>query len=218
MFLRRGERTAAFIDGPNIYSSSRNLGFEVDYKLLREYFEQRCDLVRMYYFAAFVQDEEEYTPLRPLMDFLCYNGYTTVTKPAKSFVDAATGHRRIKGNMDIEMAVAVMDMAPRLDHVVLFTGDSDFRSLVESVQKSGARVTAVSTQRTSPSMVGDELRRQVDKFVDLTELKDTIERHRPAGYVRRNTVGSDSNHEPDDMDHETFELKDATPAQPFGPM
>ena len=120
-------------------------------------------------------DDQEHSSLRPLVDWLDYNGYTMVTKPAKEFTDAM-GHRRIKGNMDIEIAVDMMEMGRKVDHIVLFSGDGDFRRLIEAVQREGVRVSVVSTLRTSPPMVADELRRQTDAFIDLQDLAPQIAR------------------------------------------
>jgi uncharacterized LabA/DUF88 family protein len=170
------ERIALFIDGANLYSSARNLGFDIDYKKLRALFAEKGRLVRAFYYTALI-DDQEYSPLRPLVDWLDYNGYTLVTKAAKEFTDAE-GRKRIKGNMDIELAIDVLEMADRLDHVVLFSGDGDFRRLVEAVQRKGVQVTVISTTRTSPPMVADELRRQADDFIDLRDLEAEISRPR----------------------------------------
>jgi uncharacterized LabA/DUF88 family protein len=125
-------------------------------------------------------DDQEYSPIRPLVDWLDYNGYTVVTKPLKEFTDAS-GRRKFKGNMDIELAVDAMEMASYLDHVILFSGDGDFRRLTEALQRKGLRVTVVSTIRTQPPMIADELRRQADTFLELNELSSYIAReHRPA--------------------------------------
>jgi uncharacterized LabA/DUF88 family protein len=98
-----------------------------------------------------------------------------ITKPTKEFVDAS-GRRKIKGNMDIELAVHVMEMAEYIDHLVLFSGDGDFRSLVEAVQRKGRKVSVISTLATQPPMIADELRRQADHFVDLTTLQSKVGR------------------------------------------
>lgn len=180
------ERIALFIDGSNLYSSARNLGFDIDYKKLRALFSSKGQLVRAFYYTALI-DDQDYSPLRPLVDWLDYNGYTLVTKSAKEFTDAE-GRRRIKGNMDIELAIDVLEMAERLDHVVLFSGDGDFRRLVEAVQRRGVRVTVVSTTRTSPPMVADELRRQCDHFIELRDLETEISRP-------RETAGADQDPE-----------------------
>src|SRR3954447_22504041 len=170
----RIERIAVFIDGANLYAASRTLGFDVDYKNLLAHFRQRSYLVRAYYYTALLETEE-YSPLRPLVDWLGYNGYSVVTKPAKEFTDA-TGRRRVKGSVDIEMAVDVLDLTPSLDHVVIFSGDGDLRPLVEAVQRRGVRVTVISTIRTQPAMIADELRRRADPFIDLADLAEHITR------------------------------------------
>jgi len=168
------ERVGLFIDGSNLYASARALGFDIDYKRLHQYFSSQANLVRAYYYTALL-DEQEYSPIRPLVDWLDYNGYNMVTKPAKEFTDA-TGRRKIKGNMDIELAVDVLELSASLDHVVIFSGDGDFRRLVEAVQARGVRVSIVSTLKSQPPMAADELRRQADNFIELTDLKDEITR------------------------------------------
>jgi uncharacterized LabA/DUF88 family protein len=172
------ERVALFIDGANLHAAARALGFDIDYKRLLKYFQEQCRLVRAFYYTALIEDQE-YSPLRPLVDWLDYNGFTMVTKPTKEFTDAM-GRRKIKGNMDIELAIDVLDMSAHLDHVVLFSGDGDFRRLVEAVQRRGVRVSVVSTVRSQPPMVADELRRQADVFVELEDLTPQIARqHAP---------------------------------------
>ncbi len=168
------ERTALFIDGANLYSASRHLNFDVDYRNLLEHFRSRTNIIRAYYYSALL-DTEEYSPLRPLTDWLAYNGYALVTKTAREFTDA-NGRRRIKGNMDVELAVDMLELAPRMDHAVLFSGDSDFRRLVEAVQRQGVRVTVISSVRTSPPMIADELRRQADHFIELADIAPSFTR------------------------------------------
>ena len=168
------ERIALFIDGSNLYAAAKGLDFDIDYKRLLELFSLEGRLIRAFYYTALLEDQE-YSPIRPLVDWLDYNGYTMVTKPAKEFVDSA-GRRKIKGNMDIELAVDVMEMASSIDHAVIFSGDGDFRSLVEAVQKKGMRVTVVSTMRSQPPMIADELRRQADEFIELMDIKKKIQR------------------------------------------
>jgi uncharacterized LabA/DUF88 family protein len=169
------ERIALFIDGANLYAAARALQFDIDYKRLLELFGAKGRLIRSFYYTALIEDQE-YSPIRPLVDWLDYNGYTMVTKPTKEYTDA-TGRRKLKGNMDIELAIDVMEMAQFLDHIVLFSGDGDFRRLVEAVQRKGVRVTVVSTIRSTPPMVADELRRQADTFVELQDLAPSIMRN-----------------------------------------
>jgi uncharacterized LabA/DUF88 family protein len=170
----RDERLALFIDGANLYAAARALGFDIDYKLLRTEFMRRGKLVRAFYYTALLETDD-YSPVRPLVDWLHYNGFAMVTKPAKEFTDSS-GRRKVKANMDIELAVDAMEMAPHVDHIVLFSGDGDFKRLVDSIQRQGVRVSIVSTIRSSPPMIADELRRQCDNFIELDELREVIGR------------------------------------------
>ena len=179
MIFYKEERAAMFIDGANLYAAARGLGFDIDYKKLLEVFAGRGRLVRAFYYTALIENEE-YSPIRPLVDCLDYNGYAMVTKPTKEFTDAF-GRRKIKGNMDIELAIDVMEMCDHVDHIIIFSGDGDFRRLVEAVQRKGVRVSVVSTMRSSPPMVADELRRQADNFIELQDLMAHISRARTDG-------------------------------------
>ena len=167
-------RIAVFIDGANLHSTAKALGFDIDFKSLLNEFRSRGTLVRALYYTAILEDQE-FSSIRPLLDWLDYNGYTVVTKATKEFVDGS-GRRRIKGNMDIELAVDAMELAAEVDEIVLFSGDGDFRSLVEAVQRRGVRVTVISTVSSHPPMIADELRRQADIFTDLMELQSKLER------------------------------------------
>ena len=212
MIFYERERVGLFIDGSNLYAAARALSFDIDYKRLLELFASQAQLIRAFYYTALLEDQE-YSPIRPLVDWLDYNGYTMVTKPTKEFTDA-TGRRKIKGNMDIELAIDVMEMAPHLDHIVIFSGDGDFRRLVEAVQRKGVRVTVVSTVRSQPPMVADELRRQADFFVELQDLEPEIAR--VANQRENGHHNNHGHHHPpapqidDDMDEETEPWPDET--------
>ena len=168
------EPLALFIDGANLHGTAKALGFDIDYRRLLSVFAAKGRLLRAFYYTALVE-EQDYSPIRPLVDWLDYNGYTMVTKPAKEFTDQ-NGRRRIKGNMDIELAIDMLDMSGHVDHVVLFSGDGDFRRLVEATQRKGVRVSVVSTVRTQPAMIADDLRRQADIFIDLSDLQTVLAR------------------------------------------
>ena len=182
------DRIALFIDGANLYSAAKGLGFDVDYRKLLEEFRKRGVLIRAYYYTALVEDQE-YSPIRPLVDWLDYNGFRLVTKPAREYVDSQ-GRKRWRGDMDVEIAVDMMEISSHADHLVLFSGDGDFRVLVEAVQRKGCRVTVVSTVKTQPQMASDDLRRQADTFVDLADLADIIGRPaRLPRFLQENKVG-----------------------------
>jgi uncharacterized LabA/DUF88 family protein len=167
-------RLALFIDGANLYGATRALGFDIDYRRLLKEFQSRGNLVRAFYYTAII-DDQEFSSIRPLIDWLDYNGFTVITKPAKEF-DDGEGRRKFKRNMSVELAVDAMELAEHVDQIVLFSGDGDFCPLVEAVQRRGVRVTVVSTFASQPPMIADALRRQADVFIDLAELKALISR------------------------------------------
>lgn len=181
------EKTAIFIDGSNLYAAAKALEFDIDYKSLLKWITSRGRMVRAFYYTALFEDQE-YSPIRPLVDWLDYNGYSMVTKPTREFTDAQ-GRKKIKGNMDIELAVDMMEMADKVDHIMLFSGDGDFKRLIEAVQRKGVRVTLVSSIKTSPPMVSDELRRQADHFLELDILAD---------YIARDVVTNDDDYYDED--------------------
>lgn len=166
--LEKSERTDVFIDGSSLYYTAKTVGFEVDYRRLLKYFKTNTKLLRACYYAA-IPETEDYSPLKPLTDWLAYNGYMLVSKPAREFTDH-NGRRRVKGNMDVEIAVDLLELADRIDHAVIFSGDGDLRRAVDAVQRRGIRVTAISSLRASPALIGDDLRRQVDQFVELGDI------------------------------------------------
>jgi uncharacterized LabA/DUF88 family protein len=191
-------KIAVFIDGANLYATAKTLGFDIDYRRLLKEFQTRGTHLRAFYYTAIIEDQE-FSSIRPLIDWLDYNGYTVVTKATKEFIDAS-GRRKVKGNMDIELAVDAMELAQHIDQMVLFSGDGDFRSLVEAMQRRGVRVTVVSTISSQPPMIADELRRQADVFTDLVELQSKIgrdpserpaprePRHHAAQFQQRGTI------------------------------
>jgi uncharacterized LabA/DUF88 family protein len=175
----KDERLALFIDGFSLYAAAKALQFEVDYKILQQEFMRRGKLLRAFYYyvTQAERDNEEHDPIRPLVDWLQYNGYTVVSKLTREYIDSQD-RRRVKGNIDIELTVAAMEMADHVDHIVLFSGNGDFKSLVEALQRKGCRVSVVSTIRSQPPMIADDLRRQADNFIELDELREMITRSR----------------------------------------
>lgn len=168
------EKIAIFIDGANLYASAKALDFEIDYKLLLQWIASQSRLIRANYYTALSEDQD-YSPLRPLIDWLDYNGYNVIKKRTREFTDE-NGHKRIKGSMDVELAVDMMEMSEQADHIILFSGDGNFRRLLEGVQRKGTRVTVVSSLKTNPIMISDDLRRQADHFLELNDLANEIDR------------------------------------------
>ncbi len=174
MFSHSTDLTALFIDGANLHATARALDIEIDYSNLKKIVAGKGTLLRAFYYTA-IYEEQDYSPLRPLVDWLDYNGFTVVTKRAKEYIDDQ-GRRKVKGNMDIEIAVDMLSLTDHVTHMALFSGDGDFRRLVEAVQRKGVRVTVVSSTVTKPSMIADELRRQADNFIELDDLRDALDR------------------------------------------
>lgn len=201
--LREQEKTAFFIDGANLYKAARNLGFDIDYKSLLAKAQDGCQLIRASYYTAIQEDrDQDYSPLRPLVDWLDYNGYTMVTKITREFNDSQ-GRKRFKGSTDVELVVDMMLMADRLDHLVLFSGNGDFRRVIEAIQAKGVRVSVVSSVKSSPPMASDELRRQADAFIDLADLENVIGRR--GGPARKPKAAEDYDDDFEDEYEEDFE-------------
>lgn len=169
-----GERIAVFIDGANLYATAKALAFDIDYRKMLKEFQARGRLVRAFYYTA-LAESEEFSSIRPLIDWLDYNGFSIVTKPAKEFIDSA-GRRRIKGNMDIELAIDALELAPFIDHAIIVSGDGDLKPVVASLQKQGIRVSVMSSIASQPPMVSDELRRQCDEFIEIAHIVNRIGR------------------------------------------
>ena len=175
------ERIALYIDGANFHACGKALDFDIDYRKLLDLFREKGRMSRASYYTAMRDDD--YSPLRPLIDWLDYNGFTVVTKPAKSYVDRE-GRQRTKGNMDIEMTIDMLNHAANLDHIVLFSGDGDFAATLCELRRRGVRTTVVSTLESKPPMLADELRRAADNFVDLADMEAMVGRPRRESYDR----------------------------------
>jgi uncharacterized LabA/DUF88 family protein len=167
------DKTALFIDGSNFYAAAKGLNLDIDFARMRAYFAKDTNLIRAYYYTA-IPEDQEFSSLRPLVDWLDYNGYAVVSKLTREFIDEETGKRRLKGNMDMELALDMLKLAPHIDHAVLFSGDGDFCRLLEDVQALGVRTTVVSTNKTTPPMVADQLRRMADIYIDMVDIAPDI--------------------------------------------
>jgi uncharacterized LabA/DUF88 family protein len=163
-----GERIAVFVDGANIHATLRQLDFQFDYKLLREFFGDCGELLRSYYYTAMKPDGQN-DSVKPLVDFLQLNGWTTITKPFR--YQGEPGEITIKGNLDCEITVDMIRMSEFVDHLVLFSGDGDFRYLIEHLQDRGKRVTVASSRVTKTAVLSNELAKQADNFIELETLK-----------------------------------------------
>ena len=179
MAFYKDEKLALFIDGANLYSAARGLSLEIDFRKLIDEFRKRGRLLRANYYTTLIETDE-HNPIKPLVDWLSYNGFNTIVKTAREYVDR-DGRKKVRGNMDVEIATDMLELSANLDHVVLFSGNGDFRRAVEAVKAKGVRVTVISTVKSQPPMIGDELRREADAFIDLDEMADLIARPRRDG-------------------------------------
>ena len=160
-------RVAVFIDGQSLYSASRAIGMEVDYaKLLPALAPaQQSHLVRAMYYTPVDEDADGYASVVPLTDWLDYNGYCVVTKPG----------RMSSTRMTVDIAIDAIALAPRLDAMILISGDADLAPAVEAVQRHGVSVTVVSTIKVEGA-IADRLRRAADAFVELETLRSAVAR------------------------------------------
>ncbi|QHI96359.1 NYN domain-containing protein [Aristophania vespae] len=168
MLFSRNDKTSLFIDGLNLYHASRALGFEIDFKGLRQFFVENTHFIRANYYASMIESDE-HSPLRPLADWLVYNGYHLIIKKAREYTDHC-GKKRIKGGVSVDLAVDLLQQSKRLDHVVIMSGDSDLRRAVSALQDKGIRVTLISTIKTPQPMISNDLRRQADQFIELNDI------------------------------------------------
>jgi len=200
--IKDNERFAVFIDGSNFHSTFKSLGFDVDFALMLDQLKQKGRLVRAYYYTALPHDGEV-APIRRLADWLDYNGYTVISKQTRDFYDSTTGTKRTKGNMDMELALDMLKLAPHIDHAVLFSGDGDFVRLLEEMQNRGLRVTVVSSAKTKPPIMADVLRRQTDDFIELNDVRDLIGRPSRSGGDHDESLNDDIDNDHDhDMDYD----------------
>jgi uncharacterized LabA/DUF88 family protein len=201
MIFHPDEKLAIFVDGANFYSTTKSLDFDVDYKKLLNYFSAKGRMIKAYYFTA-LKENDDFSPLRPLLDWLDYNGFHIITKKAKTFADR-DGRTRIKGDMDVEIVVRMMELAPYVDHMILLSGDGDFRAAVEAVQKLGVRVTVVSSLVIKPALLADELRRQADNFIEIDDLERDVgrpKRDRPSYQDEDDFEGGEGGDDYEDAD------------------
>jgi uncharacterized LabA/DUF88 family protein len=164
------KRIGIFIDGSNLYWSAKVLGFRVDFTKILKFYKDQGEVTHAFYFTA-LPPKDVQSELRRMIDFIDYNGWTVIQKETKQYLNA-DGASKLKGNMDVEIAVHVGEVAPFITDLVLFSGDGDFRVLLESIQRRyGIHTTVVSAR----SLVADALRRQSHEFKDLSDLRSQFE-------------------------------------------
>lgn len=159
------ERAAVFIDGYGTHYTCKSLGIEIDYRKLSELIRRQTTVIRNYYFTPLVEGQD-FIAVKPLLDFLQYNGWTTVTRPYKEhYVSTNTA-----------LAVTAMEIAPAIEQAIIFSGNGDFTPLIEALKRRGIHTTVASTVRSEQSYCSDDLRRAADAFIDLDDIRSAISR------------------------------------------
>lgn len=176
--FRPTETTYLLIDGVALHHASRANGISVDFKRLLQWLRERTRLVRAIYFTALVEEDDEVISVKPLVDWLDYNGYMTVTKAARIYSNE-DGTRRVKGSMNVEIAMMMAELAGIAEHIVLASGDADLIPAVKYVQQRGSRVSVISTLHSRPPCVSDDLRRQTDDYIDIVSIEKHVARMPP---------------------------------------
>jgi uncharacterized LabA/DUF88 family protein len=176
------DRVAIFIDGENIHYSAKHLNMRLDYLKLCRKLAGKRRLVRAYFYTAVSTQSEGKIDF---INFLKLNGFTVVTREVKSFNESDGSSRSIRGALDMEMAMDVMDLCPTLDTVILCTGDGDFCPLVTAVARRGKHVELCALRE----MTSTDLIAAADTYTDLGGLKDEIALdHQPQQRDIRNEI------------------------------
>lgn len=177
MYFTPRERVAVFIDGSELRATMTGMDIDVDFKKLRDYFQQSCQLVRAVFY--FIERDADDASLHPLSDWLDYNGYTTVACSGLDDGGDQTVRRRNKNFLNVRLTVDALEISPAVDHIVIFSGDSVLGPLVDALKWRGRRVSIISTLLLKPPMVADDLRRRADQFIDLADIAPALARPAP---------------------------------------
>jgi len=168
----KNEALAIIIDGASIHSASQSVDLQIDWHTFLTEFQNRGHLIRAIYATPIFEDEGEHNPLRPLIDWLDYNGFTTITRTARKEADD-NGRFRIKnGNIHVDVTLAAIRLAKKADHIVLFSGDGSYEPLVKELKRMNVRVSVCCAKKSA----ADGLRRNADEFIDLEDIRGLVGR------------------------------------------
>ena len=181
----KNEKVAVLIDGAYLYALSRNLDFDIDYNRLLKWIGMRGQLLRASYYTV-IQEDQEYSPIRPLVDWLDYNGFKVITKTSKE--DNTLHIRKKRPDIHVELSVDAMAIAKDVDHILLCAGDSDFTHLVKVLQTQGVRTSLFGTIQTSGQITSDELRRHADYFIEMKDIISDICRDSNSDTINENAL------------------------------
>lgn len=166
------ERIGLFVDGTNMFYLAAALHCRIDYVKFLNYFKTRHTFVAYAgYYTAIEEKANGDRPIQPLVDFLSANGYSLVTKMTRSYTQP-DGSTKLTGNVDVDLACDMLEIAPFLDRAILVSGDGDFARLVTSVQRKGVPVTVVSSKRMR--MLSEDLRKAASTVIDLADIQEEV--------------------------------------------
>jgi uncharacterized LabA/DUF88 family protein len=163
-------RLSIFVDGNNMFYAQQKNGWFFDPRRVLEHFtsEVGTTLVNAFWYTGLKDPQDQ----RGFRDALISLGYTVRTKILKEYYDDSSGRYSQKANLDIEIVVDMFNTVEQYDRVVLFSGDGDFERAIELLRSKNTHITVVSTE----GMIARELRNATDRYIDLNELREHIEK------------------------------------------
>ncbi len=164
-------RLSIFVDGNNMFYAQQKNGWFFDPRRVLEYFktaQPNVILINAFWYTGLKDPQDQ----RGFRDALISLGYTVRTKILKEYYDDASGRYSQKANLDIEIVVDMFNTVDQYDQVVLFSGDGDFERAIELLRSKNTHITVVSTE----GMIARELRNATDRYIDLNEIREHIEK------------------------------------------
>lgn len=164
-------RLSIFVDGNNMFYAQQKNGWFFDPRRVLEYFkneQSETTLINAFWYTGLKDPQDQ----RGFRDALISLGYTVRTKILKEYYDDASGRYSQKANLDIEIVVDMFNTVDQYDRVVLFSGDGDFERAIELLRSKNTHITVVSTE----GMIARELRNATDRYIDLNDIRDQIEK------------------------------------------
>ena len=149
---------AVFVDVANVFYAAKAAGVDIDYVTLLKTITANRDLIRAYAYTGLDPENENQ---KAFHNFLDRNNYKVVSKDVRKYGDG-----RFKANLDIELVVDLVRLAPKLDIAVVISGDGDFAPAIRAVQDMGVRVEVVSFRANTSSDLIDV----ADQFIEITSI------------------------------------------------
>jgi|SRR3990167_2647300 len=166
-------KTKIYIDGANMFYTQKRLGWSVDWKKVKNHIEQDKDVFEWRYYVGIKDSDEK---MLKYLKHLNSVGFNTITKPLKKIkISGGEAPERdfiYKANFDVEMTADILLEKFKLDEIIIFSGDSDFRYLVKKLKDAGLKVVVFSSRKT----ISWELKIECAKVVYFENIKEKIMR------------------------------------------